>query len=140
ERCGDCGSSVFGKHGAERRVERLCSGQMNSCYRGVARTICRQLTAHKLNFASRPFAKELVSHSCEQARKNLRVTPMETLGAAQRHMSGKFLLWLQDSKILAGGFHCRLQFQQLPISISQSSPNHPRKTRAGESTDALSAE
>src|SRR5881392_3080837 len=101
---------------------------MNRSYRGVARTLRRQLTAHKLNFANRPFAKEPVSHSCEQTRKNLRVTPMETLGAAERDMSGKFLLWLQDRKILAGGFHRRLQFQQLPFSISQSSPNHPRKT------------
>src|SRR5437879_6274169 len=113
---------------------------MNSSYGGVARTIRRQLTAHQFNFASRPLAKEPVSHICEQARKNLRVTSIDALGAAQRDMSGKFLLRLQDSKSLAGGFHRRLHFQQLSFSIRQSSPNHPRKTRVGESADALSAE
>src|SRR6266403_1678730 len=113
---------------------------MSSCYRGVARSIGSQLTAHKLNLASRPFAKEPVSHLCEQPRKNLRITPMETLCPAQRDMSGKFLLRLQDTKILAGGFDRRLHFRQLSFGISQSNPNHPRKTRVGESADVLSAE
>src|SRR6266567_2655832 len=96
---------------------------MNSSYRGVARTIRPQLTAHNFNFASRPLAKGPVTHLCEQSRKYLRITSMDTLGAAQRDMSGKFLLWLRDSKILAGGFDRRLQFQQLPFRISQSSQN-----------------
>src|SRR6266849_5939825 len=65
---------------------------------------------------------------------------MEAFGAAQRDMPGKFLPWLQHSKILAGGFHRRLHIQQLSFSIRQSSPNHPRKTRVRESADALSAE
>ncbi len=106
----------------------------------MARTIGSQLTAHKLNLASRPFAKESVSHIREQARKNLRITSIDTFGAGQRDMSGKSLLWLQGSKILAGGFDRRLHFQQLSFNVSQSSPDHARKARVGENADAFSAE
>src|SRR6266853_778034 len=113
---------------------------MNSSYQGVARTIRPQITAHQFNFASRPFAKEPVNHIREEVRKYLRITSIDTLGAGQRDMSGKFLLWLQGSKILAGGFDRRLHFRQLSFSVGQSSPDHTRKARVGESADAFSAE